>query len=204
MSAFDLALIDGDPWNAAAVDAVEAAINAQCPAGTIRATINASADTGWLLLNQTVSNAQTLYPVLWGIAPAAWKSGSSLVLPNVTDRTLLGSGTTALGAVGGANTKTIGANNLPTHTHPIDPPNTAVTITDPGHNHTIPSTLSGASSGFQVAGTGGVQTGTSSDTTGITASVDIASFSSGNNTTTATALDVTNAHLAVTWQIRAY
>ena len=98
------------------------------PAGTVVATVSASADSGWLLLDgSTVTGAQSSYPALWAVAPNTWKSGSNLVLPNMADRVLSGSGATTLGATGGANTVTIGTANLPIHQHTIDH----------GHSHTI-------------------------------------------------------------------
>lgn len=87
------------------------------PAGTVRQTVATSADPGWLLFNQTAVGAQTLYPALWAVAPAAWKSGADLVLPNLADTVIAGAGATAIGATGGANTKTIASGNLPPHTH---------------------------------------------------------------------------------------
>lgn len=39
--------------------------------------------SGWVELNgQTLTGAETAYPDLWAASPAAWKSGSDLVLPN--------------------------------------------------------------------------------------------------------------------------
>ena len=194
-------------WDAAVLQYVP-------PAGTIRTTIATVADAGWLLFNQTAVGAQTLYPALWAVAPAAWKSGSDLLLPNLTDKVLGGAGTITLGASGGANTKTITSNNLPTHTHPVDPPNTAVTVTDPGHNHAAVSggtfnigDGAGVGNTYGPGGNGNFtsyQTTTANRTTGISAAVDIASFASGSNTTTATALDVTPAQLAIVYQIKAH
>lgn len=91
------------------------------PAGTVVATVKATADSGWLLLDgSTVTGAQSSYPALWNVAPNAWKSGSNLVLPNMADRVLSGSGVTALGATGGSNTVTIGTANLPPHVHSLN------------------------------------------------------------------------------------
>ena len=111
------------------------------PAGTITATIRSTADTGYLLLNgATVTNAQSLYQALWAVVPASWQSGTSLVLPNMANKLIGGVGTITLGALGGDNT--ILEANLPshahtlsahthtlTHTHPVNPPSTAVSVT---------------------------------------------------------------------------
>lgn len=98
-----------------------AVVNRLVPAGTVVATVSASADAGWLLLDgSTVTGAEASYPALWTVAPNTWKSGSNLVLPDMADRVLSGSGATALGATGGANTVTIGTANLPVHTHSLN------------------------------------------------------------------------------------
>jgi microcystin-dependent protein len=171
--------------------------------------VRTTADDGWLLFNQTVLNAQSIYPALWDVVPVGWRSGSSLVLPNMADRMVEGVGVTAVGATGGANAKTIAANNLPTHTHPV-------TVTDAGHNHTqnphhhttniiakaFTTALDGLSGGTSNNNSQNYQsddvTATNiATTTGITAAATA-------NTTTATALDVTPAHMALVYQIRAF
>lgn len=93
-----------------------------------------TAKTGYLLLNgSVVADADVAYPALWAVVPASWKSGSNLVLPNMTNRLLQGAGAVALGTTGGANTKVIGSANLPPHTH-TGPSHTHTT---PNHNHTM-------------------------------------------------------------------
>jgi microcystin-dependent protein len=112
-----------------------AVVSKLLPAGTIAATIKSSADTGWLLLDgSTVTGAQSTYPALWAVAPAAWKSGSNLVLPTMANKYLSGkdSGET-LGAEGGSNTKSLSATNLPKHTHTLS----AHTHTMNDHVHSL-------------------------------------------------------------------
>lgn len=87
------------------------------PAGFVGATIASSAPSGWVFHNQTISNCNTLYPYLWAAAPASWKSGTSLIIPNLTDKVLVQQGTTALGATGGSSSVTIASANLPPHVH---------------------------------------------------------------------------------------
>jgi microcystin-dependent protein len=237
-----------------------AVVNKLVPAGTISATIRSTADTGYLLLDgSTVASAQTTYPALWAVVPVSWQSGSSLVLPDMSDKMLFGQSTTSLGASGGANSKTIASANLPTHvhtlsshthtmndhvhslsshTHTVDPdsattggpnddivrrlnsysggyvipydanndgladgvtyaggttPGMAISGTDFSHTHTI-DLPSKTSSGPSVANTGSNNDATDGPSTNTT----------GDGGFTNTALDVTNAHLAVNFQIKAH
>ena len=218
------------------------------PAGTVVATVNSAADTGWLLLNgQAVANAQTLYPSLWAVSPSSWKSGSTLNLPNAANKMIEGAGTTALGATGGSNTVTIASGNLPTHTHSlsshthtlshthqVNPPNTSVSISDPGHFHGpngqyyfVTQIYNGAATNYASATDiysapyyGSNSQVTDTKTTGITASVDIGEFTSGGASSSTssgpstadtgnggfanTAMTVTNAHVALNFQIKAH
>lgn len=97
--------------------------SAGVPAGEIRATIAATAPAGWLICTgQALASADALYPALWSVAPAAWKSGTTLTLPDLRGRTLFGAGGgvyTTLGTAAGANSKTISAANLPPHSHDL-------------------------------------------------------------------------------------
>lgn len=217
MVAINLALIDGDYFADEHVDALEAAINTSDPAGRIEMYCGATAPTGWLLLNgAAVTNANTTYPDLWAVVPASWKSGTTLNLPNIANRFPIGQGTTSLGATGGANTKTIAEANLPSHTHAAG---------------TLATSSTGSHSHGGVTGTTQVTTGQGSgggSNAGYVTSVSIsASISAANNVThdhtisadgthshtmsgstgaigSGTALDVTNAHLALNFIIRAY
>lgn len=104
-----------------AVDLVHLAAevaNRLTPAGTLRMTIFATEDDGWLNHDQTVVGAESSYPALWAGAPAAWKSGSDLVIPDLSDTAFIGAGTIAdLGEVVGANTATLTEANLAPHDH---------------------------------------------------------------------------------------
>lgn len=73
------------------------------------------------------------------------------------------------------------------HLHSVDPPSTSATVTDPGHAHTFQSQSTGGPSVDYLARNGPNTTQNSpagvqilSNTTGITASVDIAAFNSAN------------------------
>ena len=175
---------------------------------------------------------------MWAVAPASWKSGTTLNLPNTANQLLGGAGTITLGALGGDNT--ILEANLPSHvhtlashthtlshTHQIDPASTPLTISDPGHNHTV---TNGSLVVRQDGGGNADLTADSSygpyntytvsnvsNTTGISGSVDIAEFTSGGaSATTTSGPSVTNTgstgsgtdlrveQLAVNYQIKAH
>lgn len=104
----------------ASIDAMEAAA---VPIGTVLFTCRTVAPIGYLLLNGvTVAAGQTLYPLLWDVIPATWKSGVDIVLPNAQGRmpVAFNSADTSfdvVGETGGAKTATIAATNLPPHAH---------------------------------------------------------------------------------------
>lgn len=134
----DAAAVDTSELAANAVTEAKLAtdiVNRLIPAGTIAATINSSADTGWVLMGTTISNAQSLYPSLWGVAPTGWRSGSSLVLPSMEDRYLTGkSGSETLGAHEGSNDVTLTTAELPQHAHNTDSHTHTI---NHGHGHNI-------------------------------------------------------------------
>jgi microcystin-dependent protein len=118
------------------------------PAGTIAQTICVVAPTGWLFLDGSViTNGQTLYPNLWSVIPAAWKSGANIIFPNASGRALAcagsGAGLTARALAATVGTETVqltaAESGMPAHT-----PTASSTSVNIDHNH-------GASSGFQNA-----------------------------------------------------
>ena len=234
---------------------VAALVEKLVPAGTIAATISSSADDGWALMGTTITDAETSTPALWAVAPASWKSGTSLVLPTMANKMLEGAGTTTLGASGGSNTASLSATNLPKHTHTIDHGHGhAIEADQAQHRHTVdpPSTTvtSGGSSDDVVervgsyttpAGAGevhripdqyldpvsaGIQVNSSNFSHTHSVTVNIASFDSGyidpaitmsggvtdmtgnsgdgGAALTGASFTVTNAHLAVNFQIKAH
>ena len=97
--------------------ALVALLAALIPAGTIRASITAADEVGWARMGTTITNGQTLTPSLWAIVPVAWRSGANIVLPDWSNRGLIGAGAIALNALGGANSRALVAANLPPHAH---------------------------------------------------------------------------------------
>lgn len=130
-----------------------AVVNRLVPAGVIEATVGATADPGYLLLDGSpVSNANTLYPALWARVPSAWKNvdGTTLNLPDARGRMLVmddSGATLTLGALAGSTSLTIASANLPLHTHAID------------HDH---GSINSGSEASHTHGPGTLSTGTES------------------------------------------
>ena len=104
------------------------------PTGSIIAYAGASAPNGWLVCDGTAFSSAT-YPALYAVL------GNVAVLPNLTDRFIVGkSGTKAIRTTGGS--ETITEPNLPVHTHPNTVSSVtvagtvAVTLAGGTHNHT--------------------------------------------------------------------
>lgn len=111
------------------------------PAGTVVDTLRDTAPEGWALMQgQTLVNAQTVFPKLWDALPAAFKSGSDIILPDMRGRVTVGAGAGSgltnrvLGASGGAETHTLTIAQMPSHTHTINHGHTA---TQASHSHTV-------------------------------------------------------------------
>jgi microcystin-dependent protein len=189
-------------------------------AGDLKTSIRTSDHDEWLLMGQTVLLADAKYPDLWSVAPAGWKSGTTLTLPTMTDKALIGGGT--IGASGGANTHTLLEANLPAHTHGIDHDHGSVTSASGGvaHTHDITHNHSGEFTSHADPGAGGfffgrriVDTGTTINTSTVTDptlvsgaasatahthAVDLPAFTgTGGSTGSGTAVDHTPSHLRV-------
>ena len=149
----------------AAIDDINESIATGMPVGAVVDYIGTTAPTNWLAITgQTVTNAQTLYPLLWAIAPVAWRSGSNLVFPDSRKRVSVGYDATdsdfdAIGKVGGSKTHTLTQAQTPvkSHTHGL---------TDGGHSHTVNSHDHGGGTGyfnpvhFHTGTTGGMNANT--------------------------------------------
>lgn len=120
------------------------------------------ADGNWLISDgRTITDAQTLYPDLWAVAPASQKSGADLTLIDTRQRVGAGydSGDTAFDAIG----ETGGSRDavVVAHSHSVS----GSTSTTGSHTHTdsTRSTTAGATSGSNVnANVGNTSTTTSS------------------------------------------
>lgn len=96
------------------------------PVGTIAMYGGASAPTGWLLCDGT---STTGYPTLAGIVGAA--------TPDLRGRFAIGDNA-SLTLLGTGGSTTIAEANLPAHTHAnTASASTTVSVSDPGHSHTI-------------------------------------------------------------------
>lgn len=140
------------------------------PVGTITAYAGTSAPTGWLMCDGTAVSAGT-YPTLHGLV-----GGNT---PDLRGRFPLGDNAT-LTLLGTGGSTTIAEANLPAHTHSFSATTGAMSanatlthsITDPGHSHTVNSSLQiftlqdGTTDGAQQFDTSSTET-TDSAVTGI-------------------------------------
>lgn len=103
--------------------AADALASATIPVGSVVSTVAATAPANWLLLDgSTVAGAQTAWPKLWAVVPAAWRSGVDLLLPDARGRSIIGVdptnvGIDAIGEKAGAATVALAEANLPPHAH---------------------------------------------------------------------------------------
>jgi len=101
----------------------DALSSATIPVGSVVSTVAATAPVNWLLLDgTTVAGAQTAWPKLWAVVPAAWRSGVDLLLPDARGRSIIGVdptnvGIDAIGEKAGASTIALAEANLPPHAH---------------------------------------------------------------------------------------
>lgn len=114
------------------------------PVGVVSDYVGATAPAKYLLMDgSTVLGGQFTFPELWAKLPASMKSGTNIVFPDARGRVTVAAGTGSgltnrvLGTVGGTETTTLTSaqSGVPAHPHSVDPPSTALSIADPGHNH---------------------------------------------------------------------
>ena len=115
-----------------------------------------------------------------GSIPSGWYlCDGSNGTPNLTDRFIIGAGSTyAVNGTGGTSSVTLTTNNLPAHTHTA-----TSTVTDPGHTHTTSYLGYVGSGGGGISG-GGYSFSTislNSATTGVSVATTNASTGSGTS-----------------------
>lgn len=166
------------------------------PAGSIISTIAAAAPTGFLLLDgSTVSGGQTIYPNLWAVIPAGWKSGANIALPDARGRTVIGAGSGA-----GLTTRTL-SGLVGEESHVLTPAETAVkghghSVTDPGHFHQFSVDQRGSATGLIL---NYVATGSTTNTTTTTTGLTVVSLADGAN---GAAHNVMQPSIALNWIVK--
>lgn len=107
----------------AQMDDLLAEIGLGTPVGMIVDYIGTTAPTGYLAMaGQTIANGDTTYPQLWGVLPAAMKSGTDILMPDTRGRISVGYTTTdpdfnAPGKTGGSKTHTLTQAETPLKSH---------------------------------------------------------------------------------------
>jgi microcystin-dependent protein len=140
------------------------------PPGTMQPFIGTTPPSSWVLMyGQTITNAQTLYPVLWSFLDATFKSGTSLIVPDLRGRIPVGKdnmGGTDAGRIGGVGSivgltlgSAGGSKYTQAHGH---------TLHDPGHSHAVGENLSGSGDWGMWSGGKAIQPNTQPSTTHIT------------------------------------
>jgi microcystin-dependent protein len=92
------------------------------PPGYIGMWAGSTAPAGWAMCDGTTKSRtldRPLYDAI-GTTYGAGDGSTTFNLPNFNNKLPIGAGTKALGTTGGSETKTIGVNNLPPHTHGIN------------------------------------------------------------------------------------
>jgi microcystin-dependent protein len=110
------------------------------PTGSVTMFAGAAAPSGWFLCNgQAIS--RTTYATLFALVGTTYGAGngsSTFNVPDFRNRVPVGAGTSySLNQAVGNLTQdiTLAATNLPKHTHKVTPATTSVVFTDPGHSH---------------------------------------------------------------------
>lgn len=150
---------EGPAGDVSTVD-LNAAILAAIPVGVVWDYIETAPPTNWLkMTGQTVTDGETLYPLLWAKIPATMKSGSDIIMPDTRGAVTVGYKTTdtdfdTIGKVGGAKTHTLLRTELPNETLSINPPSTSVSVNPPATTVSVdpPATNTGNQSSSHTHG----------------------------------------------------
>jgi hypothetical protein len=111
------------------------------PAGTVAMWMFAAAPTGWVFIEgQAIAGANVSMPDLWAAAPAGWKSGTTLTLPNMQGKVPVHQDTgqtefDTLLETGGSKTTTLVKANVPKHEHGINHDHGAAPYIQPTRTH---------------------------------------------------------------------
>ena len=128
--AFSMPISVGRVYDALTYDgAASTSFNPVPPVGTVSMFAGATAPAGYLLCDGAAVS-RTTYADLFAVIGTTYGVGDGATtfnLPNVNDRNVVGPGSRAVGATGGAETHTLTTAEMPSHSH---------TINDPGHTHT--------------------------------------------------------------------
>lgn len=119
------------------------------PVGSITDYIGTVAPPKWVILDgSSIPNGQSLYPELWAILPAMYKSGSTIVLPDTRGRMVVGRNPSDalfdnIGDSGGSKDAIVVSHShtAPSHQH-----------SGPSHRHTTPNHSHSASGTATNAG----------------------------------------------------
>lgn len=133
-----------------------------------------------------------------GTVPTGWQlCDGSNGTPNLRDRFIIGAGNSySVGATGGATSVSLSESNMPSHSHSFsDSASTSsagdhshtvgITVTDPGHQHSVTANPGGSSGAFGGGSSGSATSLTTSrSTTGISASGSALSAGSHSHSVT--------------------
>jgi microcystin-dependent protein len=124
-----------------------------------------------------------------GSIPSGWYlCDGSNGTPNLTDRFIVGAGTTyAVNATGGATTVSLASTNLPAHTH-------TATVTDPTHFHSYSNPASPGG-----GGTGGLGSAGSANTTAASTGITVAVSGGGSGGASGTAFSILPTYYALAY-----
>ena len=132
-----------------------------------------------------------------GSIPSGWYlCDGSNGTPNLTDRFIIGAGSTyAVNGTGGATTVSLASTNLPAHTHTAT---STSTVTDPGHNHIYYlKTNSGTRPSAGGNENNGYDANTSTSTTGITVATSTSVSGGGSGGASGTAFSILPSYYAL-------
>lgn len=159
------------------------------PVGTVSMFAGSSAPGGYLLCDGAAYNIVD-YPDLHNVIGTTYGSAGAgtFRVPDLRNRNVIGAGSRALGATGGAESHTLTTSELPAHNHGVTDPGHGHTINDPGHNHGLnifaPDDFNWSAQNGQYPSADGIALAnavvTGTNTTGITINTNTTGISTQN------------------------